>query len=68
MSLDEHLADWVALQPPIIQGAPSPEQQAQLGELAAKKKAWLKQKLKSMRKLSKKLEQKLNLNNRSDQK
>ena len=43
MSLDEHLADWVALQPPIIQGAPSPEQQAQLGELAAKKKAWLKQ-------------------------
>ena len=43
MSLDEHLAEWVALQPPIIQGAPSPEQQAQLGKLAAKKKAWLKQ-------------------------
>jgi len=35
---------------------------------SVKKKAWLKQRLKSMRKPSKKLEQKLNLNNRSDRK
>jgi hypothetical protein len=39
----ELLDEWVALQPPVIFGKPTPEQQGELGAIAAKKKEWLKQ-------------------------
>jgi hypothetical protein len=39
---EAHVEKWVSLQSPAITGAPTPEQQAALGKLAADKKAWLK--------------------------
>ena len=39
----DHLDEWVALQPPVIFGKPTAEQQEELGAIAAKKKEWLKQ-------------------------
>ena len=38
----ELVTEWNALQPPVITGAPTAEQQAAMKELAGKKKAWLK--------------------------
>ena len=39
---EAHVEQWNSLQPPAITGAPTAEQQAAMGKLAADKKAWLK--------------------------
>ena len=41
---DAFLGEWLALQaPPSTGSAPTPEEMKKLGELAGKKKAWLKE-------------------------